>query len=48
MGKLMNIIKSDYIGVIDMGVAGKFAKIILGQIMSFSKNDLETIKSKFN
>ena len=23
MGKLMNIIKSDYIGVIDMGVAGK-------------------------
>ena len=31
MGKLMNIIKSDYIGVIDMGVAGKFAKISLGQ-----------------
>ncbi len=31
MGKLMNIIKSDYIGVIDMGVAGKIAKISLGQ-----------------
>ena len=31
MGKLMNIIKSDYIGVIDMGVAGKIAKTSLGQ-----------------
>ena len=31
MGKLMNIIKSEYIGVIDMGVAGKIAKISLGQ-----------------
>ena len=29
-----------------MGVAGKIAKNSLGQIMSFSKNDLETIKSK--
>ena len=26
MGKLMNIIKADYTGVIDMGVAGKIAK----------------------
>ena len=26
MGKLMNIIKSEYIGVVDMGVVGKIAK----------------------
>ena len=31
MGKLMNIIKADYTGVIDMGVAGKIAKISLGK-----------------
>ena len=31
MGKLMNIIKSDYTGVIDMGVAGKIAKSSLGK-----------------
>ena len=31
MGKLMNIIKSDYAGVIDMGLAGKIAKTNLGQ-----------------
>ena len=31
MGKLMNIIKSDYFGVIDMGVAGKIAKSSLGK-----------------
>ena len=31
MGKLMNIVKSEYLGVIDMGVAGKIAKISLGQ-----------------
>jgi len=31
MGKLMNIIKSEYLGVIDMGVAGKIAKISLGK-----------------
>ena len=31
MGKLMNIIKSKYLGVIDMGVAGKIAKDSLGQ-----------------
>ena len=30
MGKLMNIIKSNYIGQIDMGVAGKIAKSSLG------------------
>ena len=30
MGKLMNIIKSEYLGVIDMGVAGKIAKTSLG------------------
>ena len=29
MGKLMNIIKSNYIGQIDMGVAGKIAKLNL-------------------
>ena len=26
MGKLMNIIKSEYVGVVDMGVVGKIAK----------------------
>ena len=31
MGKLMNIIKSDFTGVIDMGVAGKIAKNSLGK-----------------
>ena len=31
MGKLMGIIKSDYAGVIDMGVAGKIAKSSLGK-----------------
>ncbi len=31
MGKLMNIIKSNYIGQIDMGVAGKIAKSSLGK-----------------
>ena len=31
MGKLMNIIKSDYLGVVDMGLAGKIAKTNLGQ-----------------
>ena len=31
MGKLMSIIKSDYAGVIDMGLAGKIAKTNLGQ-----------------
>ena len=31
MGKLMNIIKNDYKGVIDMGVAGKIAKSCLGK-----------------
>ena len=31
MGKVMNIIKSDYQGKIDMGVAGKIAKSILGK-----------------
>ena len=31
MGKLMNKIKADYLGQIDMGVAGKIAKISLGQ-----------------
>ena len=31
MGKLMNILKSEYPGVIDMGVAGKIAKISLGK-----------------
>ena len=31
MGKLMNIIKSKYLGVIDMGVAGKIAKDSLGK-----------------
>ena len=31
MGKLMNIIKSEYLGVIDMGVAGKIAKTSLGK-----------------
>ena len=31
MGKLMNIIKADYTGVIDMGVAGKIAKTNLGK-----------------
>ena len=31
MGNLMNIIKSEYIGVIDMGVAGKIAKSSLGK-----------------
>ena len=31
MGKLMNILKSEYPGVIDMGVAGKIAKINLGK-----------------
>ena len=30
MGKLMNIIKSEYLGVIDMGVAGKIDKTSLG------------------
>ena len=30
MGKLMNIIKSDYIGQLDMGEAGKIAKSSLG------------------
>ena len=30
MGKVMNIIKSKYTGVIDMGVAGKIAKSNLG------------------
>ena len=31
MGKLMGIIKSDYAGVLDMGVAGKIAKSSLGK-----------------
>ena len=31
MGKLMNKIKSEYIGEIDMGVAGKIAKSSLGK-----------------
>ena len=31
MGKLMNILKSEYPGIIDMGVAGKIAKISLGK-----------------
>ena len=31
MGKLINIIKSEYLGVIDMGVAGKIAKTSLGK-----------------
>ena len=31
MGKLMNIIKSDYLGEIDMGLAGKIAKSSLGK-----------------
>ena len=31
MGKLMNIIKSQYVGVIDMGIAGKIAKLSLGK-----------------
>ena len=31
MGKLMNLIKSNYNGVIDMGVAGKIAKSSLGK-----------------
>ena len=31
MGKLMNIIKSEYLGVIDMGVAGMIAKTSLGK-----------------
>ena len=31
MGKLMNIIKSEYPGVIDMGLAGKIAKVSLGK-----------------
>ena len=31
MGKLMNIIKSEYLGEIDMGVAGNIAKNSLGQ-----------------
>ena len=31
MGKLMNKIKSDYLGQIDMGVAGKIAKSSLGK-----------------
>ena len=31
MGKLMNLIKSNYTGVIDMGVAGKIAKSSLGK-----------------
>ena len=31
MGKLMNIVKSEYLGEIDMGVAGKIAKNSLGQ-----------------
>ena len=31
MGRLMGIIKSDYAGVIDMGVAGKIAKSSLGK-----------------
>ncbi len=30
MGKLMNILKSNYLGQIDMGVAGKIAKSNLG------------------
>ncbi len=31
MGKLMNIVKSDYLGVLDMGLAGKIAKANLGK-----------------
>tara|TARA_B100000575_G_C23106548_1_gene638703 strand:+ start:126 stop:581 length:456 start_codon:yes stop_codon:yes gene_type:complete len=31
MGKLMNIIKSEYFGVVDMGVAGKIAKSSLNK-----------------
>ena len=31
MGKLMNIIKSEYLGVIDMGLVGKIAKSFLGK-----------------
>tara|TARA_B100001287_G_C22593008_1_gene486580 strand:+ start:201 stop:656 length:456 start_codon:yes stop_codon:yes gene_type:complete len=31
MGKLMNKIKSDYTGQIDIGVAGKIAKLALGK-----------------
>ena len=31
MGKLMNIVKSNYVGQIDMGVVGKIAKSSLGK-----------------
>ena len=31
MGNLMNILKSNYLGQIDMGVAGKIAKSSLGK-----------------
>ena len=31
MGKLMGKLKSDYLGQIDMGVAGKIAKSCLGK-----------------
>ncbi len=31
MGKLMSIIKTDYLGVVDMGLAGKIAKTNLGK-----------------
>ncbi len=31
MGKLMNILKSNYLGQIDMGLAGKIAKSTLGK-----------------
>tara|TARA_B100000575_G_C23108202_1_gene639817 strand:+ start:90 stop:545 length:456 start_codon:yes stop_codon:yes gene_type:complete len=31
MGSLMNILKKNYVGQIDMGVAGKIAKLTLGE-----------------
>ena len=37
MGKLMNIIKSEYVGVVDMGVVGKIAKNSLGEWCLFLK-----------
>tara|TARA_Y100001958_G_scaffold139948_1_gene114230 strand:+ start:225 stop:680 length:456 start_codon:yes stop_codon:yes gene_type:complete len=31
MGSLMNILKTNYVGQIDMGLAGKIAKLVLGK-----------------
>ena len=31
MGSLMNILKKNYVGQIDMGLAGKIAKLVLGK-----------------